>query len=139
MTKSNNEWVPEVGDEFEFKQPQQDSLMWKQSVARYVGDNLIIGYHEDLEWAISIGCNIFRQIKTEAEKRREFLRVDLGNSLSMAGFIGSHTDDARLDKLIDSGWIKPKPLTDDVISKLHHPNSKVFAARIESYVHGELD
>lgn len=150
MTKSNNEWVPDVGDNFEFKQPQQDNLMWKQSTARYVGDNLIIGYHEGLEWAISIGCNAFRQVKTEAEKRRELVVAEMvrigANAVGDTVFSVDEYDQVyvqAISRLYDAGFIKPKPLTNDVIdSVMRHAKFSLttyrdFAKAIEAYIRGE--
>ncbi len=122
MTKSNNEWVPEVGQfvlQFfrTIKYPQQ---WWEVEIIARKGKN-IIGWSEYLQNCLvgTVEDGDFKQIKTEAEKRRdelaESMRLDI---ISLWNYEGKDCpiNDFQLSRyLIKQNWIKPKTLTDDQI------------------------
>lgn len=145
MTKSNDGWVPEVGQECEYQ--HIGGWSWCIYHGKTVDGKCIV----ENEYTVftdpdMLGGFNFRQIKTEAEKRRESMLEDMVfnvpryeyEHLHVVENIVNHTCSA----LIDAGWIKPKPLTEDVICQIHGNLSesqfRTFATRIEAYIRGEM-
>lgn len=152
MTKSNDEWVPEVGTECEYQLGCGHWFKCKiKAVCEKQGAIIYCDAAEYGEQYVSFFGNqavTFREIKTEAEKRRDEQIEDLALTL-ISNSRGSVRDSALARTLavavIDSGYIKPKRLTDqdiDLLLKNHWyvlgVTNRDFALAVELYVRGEL-
>ena len=152
MTKSNDGWVPELGEECEGT--AESGVVFKCRIlgvfqGPYPEAKCIVFQYEDggIEAATEGNSYTFSPIKTEAEKRRESMLEDMVfnvpryeyEHLHVVENIVNHTCSA----LMDAGWIKPKPLTEDVICRIHgnlrESQFRTFATRIGAYIRGELE
>lgn len=113
MTKSNNDWVPEIGEKFEASLNESDDILEVTAVCYDEGGTVFRtwkGNYHNTNY-----CSMYRPIKTEAEKRLEAMLAD-------AGYGGVDINNSGLESryrtLIAKGWCKPNPLTESLITKL---------------------
>ncbi|WP_341232422.1 hypothetical protein [uncultured Methylophaga sp.] len=115
MTKSNNEWVPVVGcicEAFNYELDIWLKVKVLDGESGY-GEHPVMAFEKDrgglLFWAIK-----FREIKTEAEKRRDEAIQQLIDTTKWRETIDliSHISTQQAEMIIDAGWRKPRPLTD---------------------------
>lgn len=157
MTKSNNEWVPGQKVKLVDHLYYEDLLLYgHECVGKELEIKAVFMDGSTEVCAVNLdGVNycfasrILELIKTEAEKRRDEQIEDLALTL-ISNSRGSVRDSALARTLavavIDSGYIKPKRLTDqdiDLLLKNHWyvlgVTNRDFALAVELYVQGELD
>lgn len=150
MTKSNNEWVPELGAECEGTAESGVSFICRilgVFQGPYPEAKCIVFQYEDggIEAATESNCYSFSPLKTEAEKRRDELKLYIMDVLTRQG---QHSwQEGIADALIDADLIKPKPLTDDEImhlacARFQNTGAAIadvrdFAKAIEASIRGE--
>lgn len=138
MTKSNNEWAPEVGQECEYF--WADGNGWRKARCVAVDGKRFVLADFDGEIYTGEYLHNIRHLKSEAEKRIEAMIEELCEVI-----YGESSFKKAATRAIEAGWIKPKPLTDEVIERLidKHQNecetlcSFEFARMIEGYISGE--
>ncbi len=144
MTKSNNEWVPEVGHECEaqiYPIGSGRSEWVKCEVLKLNHNELHAVLADDtLYWAKNL-----RPIKTEAEKRRDE-QIAFMNEVCCEFHREREIGLSIGEVLFKADCRITKPLTEGVITQIWRYHSGLrdcphfkFAKAIESYVLGELD
>lgn len=114
MTKSNNEWVPEIGQKCDVYVDMENQKGHVRNVEiKYLGKRLAVFEEGGNEYAHHLNEVTFREIKTEAENRRKHLIEEVHDLLEQ-----SYEVSVQAEMLIDAGYIKPNPLTDEVINDI---------------------
>ncbi|HAD32189.1 MAG TPA: hypothetical protein DCE77_11490 [Methylophaga sp.] len=158
MTKSNDGWVPVVGEACEFRSVarveglEDFATDFEKCVPEFLSSCGAVVRDENDEQCFMdfMDYNVsFRQIKTEAEKRRdlavaEMLLLDPYLHGAKTGML-SREDFCKT--LYDNGFRKIKPLTDNAISELiQNQLERSFELAVndlckdvEAYIRGELE
>lgn len=145
MTKSNNEGVLKIGDACLFFGPIESApLKTREARITALGDLMALIVVDGKE--MSCRQSQLSPIKTEAEKRREERLLELAEDYygDKALISADYENDKHLNWVINRGWIKPKPLTDEVVKKLWLSSAgkldiyHAFAEAIEAYIRGEI-
>lgn len=150
MTKSNNEWVPEIGIEckrllsmgsFTVNDPPLFADGYYRGQTSF-GEHIWENKNGTVQTLPSNAS--FIPLKTEAEKRRDEAVEDFKLRVFRCGgfYLGEMTEKMIAIKAIDTGYIKPKPLTNDVTLRLWKDSDNgsrlyEFAKAIEAYIRGE--
>lgn len=131
---SNNKFMPDVGQECEISNCG-NPFEW--CVIKYLGEQLIVVDHKShIDQHYQVGSFVLRPIKSEAEKHREVMIDSLSNVFINPGeYVGRQYAEA----IVDAGWIKPNPLTDDVIDRIGASNETFCGCmkKAEAYIRGE--
>lgn len=145
MTKSNNEWAPEL---YKWCEGTSESgvsfrcLILGIFHGKYPEAKCTVFQYEDggIEAATEGNSYTFSPIKTEAEKRRDELKLCIMDVLTKQG---QHSwQEGIADALIDADLIKPKPLTSHDLKDFWNSHGQAWswdlmAERINRHILGE--
>jgi hypothetical protein len=143
MTKSDNEWVPELGEWCEGT--SESGTLFKCRIlgvfqGPYPEAKCIVFQYEDggIEAATEGNSYTFSQIKTEAEKRRENQIEAIYQALSFAGDWYRNPRTVA-DYLFRSGCRFPRQLTLDDYERLYQTtnSSAELVGAIDKHIRGE--
>lgn len=140
MTKSNNEWVPEIGEVAMGSWVDDDGTLMDTAVE-------VSAYHGEKVWVTC--CSLdkvfrltdikFRPLKTEAEKRRDEAVAEMKSLFHKNVCL---PNDVIFEEIHDAGWIKPKPLNSHDLKAFWNSHGQAWswdlmAERINSHIRGE--
>ena len=147
MTKSNNEWVPEIGQVVMASWVDDDGDLMDAAVE-------VSAYRGDKAWVTCCGLDKvfkltdikFRSIKTEAEKRREIAVAEMKSLFHKNVCL---PDDVIFETIYDSGWAKTNEITTEDIRELWKKSLiniedmtstdiEGFARMVAAHIRGEL-
>lgn len=150
---SNNKYIPDVGSEC-YLTIWEDGK-WKDYPHKvridFLGMSNVIVTTVDAPRIVELrfvgGLVKFRPVKSKAEKRRDDAVSELENIYVEQSTLYHGSARSLAEIAIDAGWIKPKPLTADVIKGLMGPSFKSHGIdfdknavnHINAYIRGELD
>lgn len=143
MTKSNNEWVPEVGKKYQHHSGRVYEVTgFANQHTEYPDKFPVMILYRNIdngtEWARALDEWLlkFEPFKTEAEKRRNEMVDSLSGVYIKPGeYVGREYAEA----IIEAGWINPRPLSDEVIDRIRDSDETFIGCmkKVEAYIRGE--